>query len=69
MAEVIPDSLDIHGYADDHAIKTSFRSGDLSVEKQAFKELEDCLAKIRNWMNENRLKMNDSKTEFIVFAL
>ena len=30
--------------------------------------MEDCASKIKKWMDKNRLKMNDSKTEFITFA-
>ena len=30
--------------------------------------LESSLLNIRKWMNENRLKMNDSKTEFTIFG-
>ena len=44
MSEIIPNIKEIHGYADDQAIKTSFQSGSA---------------------NSERLKMNDSKTEFI----
>ena len=30
--------------------------------------MEDCASKIKQWMDKNQLKMNDSKTEFITFA-
>lgn len=68
MAEVVPQNLDIHGYADDHAIKTAYNGGTQSSELAALGDIELALTKIRDWMNENRLKMNDSKTEFIVFG-
>ena len=32
-----------------------------------FRKLNSCLADIRRWMITNKLKINDSKTEFIVF--
>ena len=32
-----------------------------------FSKLNSCLADIRRWMITNKLKINDSKTEFIVF--
>ena len=38
------------------------------MEENAYKEMEETLANIRNWMNMNRLKMNNSKTEFITFG-
>ena len=31
-------------------------------------DLENCAKRIKNWMDGNRLKMNDSKTEFIMFS-
>lgn len=68
MSEVVPPGLDIHGYADDHAIKIPFISGMRSEEEKALIKLEHCLKNIRDWMNVNRLKMNDSKTEFVVFG-
>ena len=30
--------------------------------------MENTLASIRSWMSENRLKMNDSKTELIIYG-
>ena len=40
------------------------------MEEKAYKEMEETLANIRNWMNTrtNRLKMNDSNNEFITFG-
>ena len=32
-----------------------------------FRKLNRCLADIRRWMITNKLKINDSKTEFTVF--
>ena len=34
---------------------------------EAILKLNSCLADIRRWMITNKLKINDSKTEFIVF--
>ena len=31
-------------------------------------DLENCAKRIKNWMDGNRLKMNNSKTEFIMFG-
>ena len=31
-------------------------------------ELEKCATDLKVWMNENRLKMNNNKTEFILFG-
>ena len=53
-----------HVYADDTQLYISFKS------KQPLETtliLNSCLADIRRWMITNKLKINDSKTEFIVF--
>ena len=34
----------------------------------SFQQLEACLEEVRQWMGRNWLKLNDSKTEFIVFG-
>jgi exonuclease III len=68
MRKCVPDNIDLHGYADDHALKISFSANNTAQEKSAIIELENCLAHVKTWMDGNRLKMNDSKTEFILFG-
>ena len=52
------------GYADDHSLTESFKPGNTTV-----KENLECKANnVRKWMTESHLKMNDSKTEFLVFG-
>ena len=53
----------IHMYADDTQIYLSFKKDNCheSVEK-----LESCISSVRTWMKDNCLKLNDSKTEFLV---
>ena len=55
----------IHMYADDTQLYLPFQTSDYD---SAIKRMEDCLADIRQWMNCNRLKLNDSKTEFMVIG-
>ena len=43
MAEVVPQKMDIHGYADDHVIKKSFRSGIKDEEELALSDMEKTL--------------------------
>ena len=57
----------ISGYADDHAIYNSFKPQP-SIEKKVIAEQEKCLRSIRLWMSQNRLKMNDEKTEFMLIG-
>ena len=57
--------IDIHLYADDTQLYTSFKPED---SEAALERLEACIAEIRIWMETNFLKLNDSKTEFIIFG-
>ena len=70
IGEVIPQTIDIHGYADDHGIKSKFKAKDDNneAEPETIQGLESCLEDVKVWMDENRLKMNSSKTEFILFG-
>ena len=58
--------IDLHGFADDHAYKKSFAAKSRTDETNTMGELVNCASRIKNWMDGNRLKMNDSKTEFIM---
>ena len=53
-------------YADDTQIYTSFIPGINEAEAEV--KLEACLAEVRDWMACNYLKLNDSKTEFLVIG-
>ena len=63
--EIIPEREDsfLSGYADDHAIIHSF-----SPDNNIKQIIENDIGKIKTWMEENQLKMNDAKTEFIVIG-
>ena len=60
--------IDLHGFANDHALKNSFKAGDLEAEHTCISTLESTAGNVKMWMDQNHLKMNDVKTEFIVFA-
>jgi exonuclease III len=57
--------INIMGYADDHGLYSSFSSSD---EFKEIDNLSETLSSVKMWMNSNRMKMNDSKTEFIYFG-
>ena len=66
LMEIIPERKGsfLSGYADDHAI-IHFFSPDNNNIKQI---IEGDIGKIKTWMEENQLKMNAAKTEYIVMG-
>ena len=58
------------GYSDDTQNYMSFRPLTNLLEPQitCISKLESCLADVRSWMQVNFLKLNESKTEFIMFG-
>jgi len=57
-----------HGYADDTQMYLRFSLKHISSLLQARDVLQDCAGNVRNWMTQNRLKVNDAKTEFLIIA-
>ena len=51
-------------YADDTQRYLSFKCDNLLI---TLSKLNNCISDIRVWMIKSKLKINDSKTEFIVF--
>ena len=47
VTEVLPGTLEIHGYADDYAIKISITDGEERTEKVALGMLESSLLDVR----------------------
>ena len=54
-----------YSYADDTAIYLAFNPNDDSDQDAAIAAMEACLRDIRNWMINDKLMINDSKTEFM----
>ena len=54
-----------HMYADDTQLYLSFRPCELH---QNVPKLNQCLEAIRAWMIDNHLKLNESKTEFLIIG-
>ena len=65
LMEIIPEADEnfVSGYADDHAL-INFHPENSEV----FSTLASNITCILDWMDKNQLKMNSSKTEFILFG-
>ena len=68
----LDDLVSLHGiqnqcYADDSNLYKSFDICNSEDTDQAITQIESCLADICTWMSDNRLKMNDDKTEITLF--
>ena len=58
--------IGLYGFADDHTIKKEFTCIKVDDESQRISSLEQSLISIKAWMDSNRLRMNNGKTEFTV---
>ena len=54
-----------HFYADDSNLYMSFPRANYDV---TLKSLESCVSDVRAWMSSNFLRLNDDKTEFVIFS-
>ena len=57
-------NIGYHIYADDTQLYISFKCKD---PLESLTKLNMCISDIRVWIIKNKLKINDSKTEFIIF--
>ncbi len=58
-------SIRYHFYADDTQLYLTFPP--LS-SAQAVSDLEKCIAEVRSWLSDNLLRLNDTKTQFLVIG-
>ena len=66
LMEVIQECKEsfLSGYADDHAMIHCFSPDNKNIKQN----IENDTDKIKTWMEEKQLKMNDANTEFIVLG-
>ena len=60
--------ISYHTYADDTQLYLSFKNNSAESEAYHIGRIQTCIKEIRLWMSQNFLKLNDNKTEFIVFG-
>ena len=58
--------INLHSYADDQQIYLSFQPSSLGSSETCLTYLQNCIKDIRLWMKTNLLKLNDSKTQFLI---
>lgn len=59
--------VDVIGYADDHSFYMDFRYGNTAEEQHAVSVQQHTSFSVKTWVTENKLRMNDNKTEVILF--
>ena len=60
-------TIHLHAFVDDYGLKNHFKIGHIILEHNTVSDLERCINDVEIWMKENRLKMNASKMNFIIF--
>ena len=76
LDEIVPKSLTLNDFADDHSIRKSFKPTVPKTNSSSVHTNEDdtitIMAKsildIKSWMDAMKLKLNETKTEFIYFS-
>ena len=58
----------VHTYADDTQLYISFNPVDKTSEADAVIAIENCIRDVRAWMKDNKLMLNDDKTEFLIIG-
>ena len=59
--------LEYHVYADDTQLYLCFKPTQQCADN-TIERIESCICEIRKWMQENFLKLNDEKTEFVLIG-
>ena len=60
-------NMKFHLYADDTQLYLTFDGHDPCSEELSLSGMAACISDIMCWMLDNKLKLNDSKTEFLTF--
>ena len=70
ILDEIVKGLVLNGFADDHSVRKTFKLEKLDhhQEQKTIAAIEKLMLDIKSWMDAVRLKMNNSKSEFIYFG-
>ena len=58
----------VHACADDTQLYLSFKPGCTATEEESIAAMENCIKAIRAWMITDKMKINDTKTEFLIIG-
>ena len=58
----------VHCFADDSQLYLSFKPGDAKTQDEAVESMENCIRDLRTRMLQDKLKINDDETEFIIIG-
>ena len=68
VEEVVGQSVNDHYYADDSQLYCHFKAGNTQSELDAVNCIQVAVGRVKTWMNENLLKLNDDKTEVLIIG-
>ena len=69
LFEIIQAHLtDAHCFADDTQLYLSFKPDSPTDQAEAVCAMERCIVDLRKWMYQDKLKINDDKTEFLIIG-
>ena len=59
---------DAHCFADDTQLYLTFKPNNPTDQAEAVCAMERCIGDLRKWMYQDKLKINDDKTEFLIIT-
>ena len=68
LQEIVPEEMCLNGFADDHSLKRSFKADDRECRTYHHFHLTKLSQGCYALDGQNRLHMNEGKTEFIMFG-
>ncbi len=57
-----------HAFPDDNELYVSFQPDSMSEQLSAVTVMENCIDDIKTWMLNDKLKLNDGKTDFFIIG-